>query len=89
MHFHIFIAAIMCTDLPAPADGRVTYTDTTSPYDFGTVATYVCDSGFGISGGNRTRACGGLDLSTVGTWNGIAATCDCEFTLHSYYGDRR
>ena len=75
-------AALMCTDLPAPDNGQISYsTDTISPYDFGTEVTYTCNTGFGISSGNRTRTCGGLDINTEGVWNGVAVTCDREFTL--------
>ncbi len=70
------IIAIMCSDLPPPDNGRITYsTDTTSPYDFGTVATYVCDTGFGLVGGG-SRLCGGRDTSPSGSWSEAASTCE-------------
>ncbi len=74
------LAAIMCIDLPAPDNGRITYsTDTTSLYDFGTVATYECDIGFGLNGGVVTRTCRGDDSDSDGTWSGIAPSCLRKF----------
>ena len=70
--------AVLCNTLGAPVNGQVIYSpDTTSPYDFGTMATYVCDSGFGISGGTRTRACSDGDgLTNAGVWSRSSVTCD-------------
>ena len=57
--------------LTAPTNGRIDYTtDATAPHDFGTVATYVCDPGYGRVG-DLTRTCGG----STGVWSGSAATC--------------
>ena len=71
-------AALMCTDLPAPDNGQVSYSpDTIPPYEFGTEATYTCNTGFGISSGNRTRTCG--DINSEEMWYGVAATCDRKF----------
>ncbi len=69
----------MCNSLPTPDNGRIIYpTDSTSPYEFGTVATYVCSSGFGLSGGVISSTCGGDDSDPVGTWSGTAPSCLCE-----------
>ena len=81
-------AALMCAELQIPTNGNILYsTNMTSPYDFGTEATYVCDSGFGISGSDRMRTCGGMDLDPEGIWSGLAATCErellCSLTLFS------
>ena len=76
-------AAIVCTNLTAPTNGRIVYSsDTTSPYDFGTEATYECDIGFGISQGDRMRTCGGFGSSTEGMWSGDAASCQRECPLN-------
>ena len=70
----------MCTSLSTPDNGRIIYfTDATSPYEFGTVATYVCNSGFGLSGGVAVRTCGGDDSDPAGTWSGTAPSCLCRF----------
>ena len=69
--------ALMCSDLPVPDNGGIVYSSgMTSLYDFGTTATYMCDTGFGISGGNVLRTCRGSGLSPNGTWTGIAPLCD-------------
>ena len=66
----------ICFALPAPDNGRIVYSpDTTSPYSFATTATYICNSGYGLSGGTRTRNCGGDDSSPIGSWDGSAPLC--------------
>ena len=68
--------AITCTGLSAPANGMVVFSSG-MPYGFGTVATYSCNSGSTLNG-DATRTCGGDGLSTSGTWNGTAPTCQCK-----------
>ena len=81
MFIIIIFVAIMCTDLPTPDNGQVSYaSDTTAPYDFGTEATYVCNSGFGIVG-SRTRMCTGNNSTTIGTWTVTAPTCEGTYPL--------
>ncbi len=64
----------MCLDLPVPTNGVITYSpDTTSPYDYRTVATYSCLDGYGLAGGDKTREC-------LGMWTGIAPTCERKYT---------
>ena len=52
-----------------------------SPYEFGTVGTYVCDNGFGLSGEDGTVVCGGDGSSPDGAWNGIPPTCDGKLAM--------
>ena len=67
----------MCTSLPAPDNGVIIYsTDITSPFDFGTVATYVCNTGFGLIGEEATQLCDGDDSSPNGVWSGRSPMCD-------------
>ncbi len=74
--YYNYYTAITCPDLSGPANGQVTFaTDTTVPYDFGTVATYTCGTGFGLSG-DMTRTCGGDGSSTTGMWSATAPTCE-------------
>ncbi len=40
-----------------------------------TNATYGCDDGFGLSGGDRVRTCGSSS-SGPGEWNGVNLTCE-------------
>lgn len=71
-----FSTAITCPAISAPANGQVSFaTDTTAPYDFATVATYTCDTGYGLAG-DAIRSCGGDMSNTTGVWSGAAPTCE-------------
>ena len=66
----------MCPILPDPLNGQIVYsTNTTGEQVFGATSTYVCDSGFGLSGGERVRACSSDSSSTIGFWTGSAPSC--------------
>ena len=70
-------AAIMCPDLPDPANGRVTFSgDVPAPFVLATVAIYSCEPGYGLSN-TVTRTCVDESDETdpVGTWDGDAPTC--------------
>ena len=43
--------------------------------EFGTMAIYNCDSGFGFSNGDWIRMCQHSGKSTVGVWSGIEPNC--------------
>ena len=75
------VLVIVCPFLPSPADGVVAYT-TASPFTYGAMATYSCNGGFGLSGGDVTRVCGGDGSSVNGMWSGVAPIC--EGTLQLY-----
>ncbi len=67
--------AIQCEDLPNPVNGEIFFTsDDTAPFDFGTLAVYSCNAGFGLSGYEQ-RTCGGDGDSTMGEWSGGAPSC--------------
>ena len=61
--------------LRSPANGEVTYSNS-QPYTNGTVATYSCDEGFGLSGGDVTRTCEGDGSSPNGDWSGVTPSCE-------------
>ena len=66
----------MCPSLPDPLNGQIVYsTNTTGDQMFGATATYICDSSFGLSGGERVRACSSDGSSTIGFWTGRAPSC--------------
>ena len=44
--------------------------------EFGTMAIYNCDSGFGFSGGDRIRMC-----QSVGVWSGIEPNCSGKLIM--------
>ena len=69
----------VCTDLPDPANGRVTFSSgTVTPFSLTTMATYRCDQGYGLNGGSSVRTCGAnVDITNPkGVWNGTAPTCE-------------
>ena len=57
----------------------VTYSsDNTEYYDYGTTATYQCDPGYELTGGDTVRTCTGDGSSPEGHWNGTAPVCAGE-----------
>ncbi len=74
--YTILHPALTCASLTAPNNGMITYaTDTTAPFDYQTTATYSCNPGYGLSGGDTVRTCTGLADSS-GEWTGTAPTCE-------------
>ncbi len=66
----------MCPDISDPDFGQIAFTtDTTAPFEDGTMALYSCNSGYVLSAGINPRVCGGDGSSSVGAWNGAAFTC--------------
>ena len=67
----------MCSSLSAPLNGSITFVvDTTPTFDFMTAATYKCDSGFALSGGDEVRICEEGLIEGVGEWSGTKPICD-------------
>lgn len=56
----------------------------TSTYVVSTVATYSCDPGYGLSGGDTARTCGGDGSTTTGVWDGMMPTCQ-RTLIQGYY----
>ena len=74
--------AISCAPLTDLTNGMpITYDTTVNSsgnYPFGTVATFSCVSGFGLSGsGAASSVCGGDGSSSVGVFDPISPTCEC------------
>ena len=67
--------AITCDSLSSFANGVITYRfDRTSPFDFGTTATYSCNEGYYLEG-EDVRTCV-VDVSGVnGSWTGLTPRC--------------
>lgn len=61
-----FLSAFDCGRLDTPRNGRVRVTGTRP----GSVASYSCNVGFNLEGGNENRRC--VDLFG---WDGSAPTC--------------
>ena len=55
-----------------------------APYDHGATATYSCDEWYFLNG-DAMRCCGD-GVGTMGTWDGMAPTCDCEFLVCEIVG---
>ena len=55
----------------------ILYSPNTSPYLFGSQATYTvtCPPGQERRGGNDVRICSGDGHSTIGVWTGTAPVC--------------
>lgn len=71
---------IMCDALPNPTNGLITFSEDTNSLGFMATATYGCNAGFGLSGGDRVRNCGSSS-SGPGTWSGTAPTCEGKLLL--------
>ena len=75
-------AAVMCPDLPNPTNGRIVYgSDSEALFDVSTIATYMCDEGYGpATPSSITRTClvSATDTTTnpIGDWFGSAPTCE-------------
>ena len=90
MHFLILMltmsTAVTCSSLTALTNGDISYAaDTSAPFDFETIATYRCNNGFGLSGGDRVRTCM-LSPLGGGFWSGVAPACNGKrynFITHS------
>ena len=63
----------MCPSLVEPTNGIITFSGESS--GFMTTATYSCDPGFGLSGGDSVRTCTG-STENPGEWTGTAPTCE-------------
>ncbi len=62
----------ICPDLPALANGMISYSPTSSPRLEGAMATQSCVTGYRVLSGGVTRTC-----QSVKTWNGSSLTCEC------------
>ena len=54
-----------------PDHGLVTKTG----INYGSTATFSCDAGYGLIGGERVLTCGGDGTSLNGTWNSDPPSC--------------
>ena len=72
----LYHTEVTCDILLDPANGGIQYTTgTIGPLDYLTTATYVCNLGFGLSGGNVMRTCIS-SMDGPGVWNGTAPICE-------------
>ncbi|XP_064386538.1 sushi, von Willebrand factor type A, EGF and pentraxin domain-containing protein 1-like isoform X2 [Halichondria panicea] len=67
---------ITCSALPDIENGVIAYSsDTTEPYDYGTTATYECDTGYELTSGDKKSNCTKSGVNSEGIWNGTIPTC--------------
>ncbi len=66
---------ITCPFLSFPANGQVVFS-TGSLRTHGSLATYSCDEGYGLSGGDAMIICEGDGSTIFGAWNGAIPTCE-------------
>ena len=71
----LIIVAIVCLNLSNVENGVIIYSSSTAPWPHGTNATYQCDEGFGLDGGDDIRTCGGDSNNYIGYWTGTALNC--------------
>ena len=72
--------AVTCSSLSSISSGVIAYIpDTTPPFDLGTVAVYLCNEGFNLTG-NNLRTCSGDGSSVSGVWGGSAPVCAGRYT---------
>ena len=73
---NLYISAITCPEVSFPANGQVNFiNDSNAPYDFGTIISYSCHSGFVVSG-DLIRTCEGNGTDPNGTWSGTSPVCE-------------
>lgn len=64
-------------------NGQISYTtDEVSTFAFGEVAIYLCDLGYSLAGGNRSRICLGDGTNAIGAWSGNEPHCEGESTIN-------
>ena len=85
MYLFIFSSAYTCLLLPSISNGVISYSgDTTSPFAFGTLATYSCNDGFYLAGVS-VRTCIGSGSLPDGFWLGTEPEClGLKLKMHVY-----
>ena len=61
--FHYWLSIVDCGELVPPSNGMVSYTSGTL---LGSMATYMCDAGYDLVGGDTLHTCG-----SDGNWSGM------------------
>ena len=74
---HCADIAIECPSLDPPDNGMISYSKnpTNGSYILGTVATYSCSPGFGLSSTQSRECVSNGDSGTVGRFNGSEPSC--------------
>ncbi len=69
---YIIYSTGICSNLPSLTNGMISYSFAGSD-DVGTLAIYICDTGYTLNGGT-TRTCG-----SDGVWSGSPPVCQRKF----------
>lgn len=78
------VLGILCPELVIPANGFITFTEGfSSEIEFMTNASYGCDPGYGLTGGDRIRTCVGSQ-SGPGQWSGTPPQCQGKYYINCY-----
>ena len=77
MIFYFFYPGITCPLRSPPINGQVDFS-TDSLLTHGAMATYSCDEGYGLTGGDAVIMCAGDGSDPFGSWNGAVPTCESE-----------
>ena len=65
-----------CPDIPNPEHGHVSFDhQPLAPFIRGTRATYSCDLGYGLDGGDEMRTCEMDGFSSDAFWSGTEPSC--------------
>ena len=59
--------------------------DTTEPSDIGVTATYQCNKGFKLNGGDTVRTCVDNISTSTGYWNGTAPNCSGMYLSGTFF----
>ncbi len=70
----------MCPELPIPTNGIIEYSESATSLGFMATATYNCNTGYALSGGDRESTCG-ASSSGAGEWSGIPPTCERKWAF--------
>ena len=75
----LIVSDSMCPHIPDPENGQIVFTpDKVAPFVTNTTATYSCDPGHGLVGGDAIRTCRENVSSGEGMWSGMPPSCKCK-----------
>ena len=74
LQIHFPFSVVSCPGIPQPANGQeITYSSGSKSH--GSVAAFICNTGFYLNG-TSTLTCGdGSRSSAIGAWSGTEPTC--------------
>ncbi len=71
---------VQCSELPSIPNGSIVYVENdVSPFDLGTIATYMCNDGFFVDGDNERSCTIGQAGTSNRVWTGQEPQCVRKF----------